>query len=283
MAETVPTTIDLLSECFSLEAEHLAVLNLACLDANMEPGEYMFRQGKLNPQIVRGAVFCQMYMHEKLLTRSVALKAVKTLSEKDIPIEEALTLVGWDHAYHENIRQLRDLLLASSLISARDNSQALATCVPYQLPYLSALVQRNVVTMETADYLLSMQEKVLLSEVSFEEAVDLLSRCKKPDGKVANPEALRKPVTREIETFKGSRLGELLVASTMITPLQLISAVEEGRRRGKLTGEVLVSQGSLTEGDLKRVLNAQGRIENGSLSFAEAIGKLDPKRALPPP
>ncbi|MFN8554216.1 MAG: hypothetical protein U0103_22295 [Candidatus Obscuribacterales bacterium] len=283
MAETVPTTIDLLSECFSLEAEHLAVLNLACLEANMEPGEYMFRQGKLNPQIVRGAVFCQMYMHEKLLTRAIALRAVKTLSEKDIPIEEALTLVGWDHAYHENIRQLRDLLLASSLISARDNSQALATCVPYQLPYLSALVQRNVVTMETADYLLSMQEKVLLSEVSFEEAVDLLSRCKKPDGKVANPEALRKPVTREIETFKGSRLGELLVASTMITPLQLISAVEEGRRRGKLTGEVLVSQGSLTEGDLKRVLNAQGRIENGSLSFAEAIGKLDPKRALPPP
>jgi hypothetical protein len=100
---------------------------------------------------------------------------------------------------------------------------------------------------------------------------------------VAKPEALRKPVTREIETFKGSRLGELLVASTIITPLQLISAIEEGRRRGKLTGEVLVSQGSLTEGDLKRVLNAQGRIENGTLSFADAVGKLDPKRVLPPP
>ena len=50
MPDAVPTTIDLLSECFSLEAEHLAVLNLACIEANMEPGEYMYRQpisGKL--------------------------------------------------------------------------------------------------------------------------------------------------------------------------------------------------------------------------------------------
>jgi hypothetical protein len=73
------------------------------------------------------------------------------------------------------------------------------------------------------------------------------------------------------------------VASTIITPIQLIAAVEESRRKGKLTGEILVSQGSLTEVDLKRVLNAQGRIHNGTLTFTEAIGKLDPKRILPPP
>ncbi|CAN5270571.1 hypothetical protein BH10CYA1_BH10CYA1_36690 [soil metagenome] len=283
MPDAVPTTIDLLSECFALEAEHLAVLNLACIEANMEPGEYMYRQGKLNPQIVRGAVFCQMYMHEKLLTKPIALAAMKVLSERTVPIEEALTAVGWDHAYHDNIRQLRDLLLPSDLVSKKEISLALATCLPYQMPFLSALVQRNVLTADTADYLLSIQEKVLLNDMSFEEAIDLLSRCKKPDGKVAKPEALRRPVTREIETFKGSRLGELLVASTIVTPLQLISAVEEGRRRGKLTGEVLISQGSLSEVDLKRVLNAQGRIENGTLSFTEAIGKLDPKRVLPPP
>ncbi len=283
MPDAVPTTIDLLSECFSLEAEHLAVLNLACIEANMEPGEYMYRQGKLNPQIVRGAVLCQMYMHEKLLTKPIALAAMKVLSEQSVPIEEALTAVGWDHAYHENIRQLRDLLIPSDLVSDKQKTLALATCLPYQLPFLSALVQRNVITAGTADYVLSIQEKVLLNEMSFEEAIDLLSRCKKPDGKVAKPEALRRPVTREIETFKGSRLGELLVASTIVTPLQLISAVEEGRRKGKLTGEVLISQGSLTEIDLKRVLNAQGRIENGTLSFSEAVGKLDPKRVLPPP
>lgn len=283
MPDAVPTTIDLLSECFSLEAEHLAVLNLACIEANMEPGEYMYRQGKLNPQIVRGAVFCQMFMHEKLLTKPIALAAMKVLSEQNVPIEDALTAVGWDHAYHENIRQLRDLLIPSDLVSDKQKTLALATCLPYQLPFLSALVQRNVLTADTADYVLSIQEKVLLNEMSYEEAIDLLGRCKKPDGKVAKPESLRRPVTREIETFKGSRLGELLVASTIVTPLQLISAVEEGRRRGKLTGEVLISQGSLTEVDLKRVLNAQGRIENGTLSFAEAIGKLDPKRVLPPP
>jgi len=283
MPDAVPTTIDLLSECFSLEAEHLAVLNLACIEANMEPGEYMYRQGKLNPQIVRGAVFCQMYMHEKLLTKPIALAAMKILGEQNIPIEQALTSVGWDHAYHENIRQLRDLLLPSDLVSDKQKTLALATCLPYQLPFLSALVQRNVITADVADYVLSIQEKVLLNDMSYEEAIDLLSRCKKPDGKVAKPEALRKPVTREIETFKGSRLGELLVASTIVTPLQLISAIEEGRRKGKLTGEVLISQGSLTEVDLKRVLNAQGRIENGTLSFADAVGKLDPKRVLPPP
>jgi hypothetical protein len=283
MPDAVPTTIDLLSEAFNLEPEHLAVLNLACIEADLEPGEYMFRQGKLNPQIVRGAILCQMFMHEKLLTRPIAFNAMKILSEQGCAIELALTRAGWDYPYFENIRQLRDLLIQSQLITEQQKTHAFATCFNFQLPFLSALAQRNVLTPEAADYVLSLQEKILLSELSFEEAVDLLSRCKKPDGKVAKPDATRKPVTREIETFKGGRLGELLVASTIITPIQLIAAVEESRRKGKLTGEILVSQGSLTEVDLKRVLNAQGRIQNGTLTFTEAIGKLDPKRVLPPP
>jgi hypothetical protein len=49
-----------------------------------------------------------------------------------------------------------------------------------------------------------------------------------------------------------------------------------------LVGETLVEQGSLTEVDLKRALNAQGRVQNGNLTVAEAVGKLDPKRVFDP-
>ncbi|HEY9678736.1 MAG TPA: hypothetical protein V6C76_12055 [Drouetiella sp.] len=282
MAQSVPTTIDLLSECFSLEAEQLAVLNLACIESGMEPGEYMFRQGNLNPAIIRGAVLCQMYMHEKLLTKPVTISAMKILGAQNCTIEEALAQAGWDFSYYENVRQLRDLLLDSGLISDKDKTLAFATCLNFQIPFLSTLVQRNALTADAADYVLSIQEKLLLQEIAYEEAIEFLSRCEKPDGKIAKPEVASRPVTKEIEVFKGSRLGELLVASTIITPLQLVSALEEGRRKGKLTGEVLISQGSLSEVDLKRVLNAQGRVENGSLTFDEAVGKLDPKRVLPP-
>jgi hypothetical protein len=280
--EAVPSTIELLSECFSLEPEHLAALNLACMAAGIEPGEYMYRQAKLAPQVVRGAILCQLYMQERLLPKLQAFSAVKLVSETQCTIEDALVKVEWDYAYYENIRQLRDLLLQSELISDKQKTQAFATCLGFQLPFLSVLVQRQVMTADTADYVLSIQQMVLQDGMSFEEAVDLLSRCKKPDGSLARPEAAKKPVTREIK-FKGGRLGELLVASTIITPLQLIAGVEEGRRKGKLTGEALVMQGSLTEVDLKRALNAQGRIESGNLTFAEAVGKLDPKRILPPP
>ncbi len=280
--ESVPSTIELLSECFSLQPEHLAALNLACIESGFEPGEYMYRQAKLSPQIVRSAILCQLFMQEKLLPKPLAFSAMKLVSQTQCPIEDALVQVDWDYAYYENIRQLRDLLLQSELISDKQKTQAFATCLSFQLPFLSVLVQRQVMTADTADYVLSIQEMILQDLMSFEEAVDLLSRCKKPDGSLARPEAAKKPVTREIE-FKEGRLGELLVASTIITPLQLISAVEEGRRKGILFGEMLVLQGSLSEVDLKRALNAQGRIENGNLTFAEAVGKLDPRRILPPP
>lgn len=281
--DSVTTTLELISECFSIEPETLAVINLACIESGIEPGEYMHREGKITRELVRGAILCQLFMYEKLLAKPQALGAMQLMRELNCSAEEALVKAGWDHPYYENIRQLRDLLIQSGLINDKQKSQAYASCLGYQLPFLSVLVQRMVITADTADYVLSIQEKVLLGEMSFEEAVDLLSRCTKPDGNIAKPEAAKKPPTREIETFKGSRLGELLVASTIVTPLQLISAVEEGRRKGKLTGEVLISQGSLTEVDLKRVLNAQGRIAQGTLTFEEAVGKLDPKRILPPP
>ncbi|MGH9549848.1 MAG: hypothetical protein ACRD3W_10755, partial [Terriglobales bacterium] len=282
VTESIPTTLELLSESFSLQPEYLARINLACMESGIEPGEYLYREKQLNPAIIRGAIICQLYIQDKMLPKSVAVNAIQLVQQLNCSIEKALVNTGWDLGYFENIRQLRDLLLQSGLISERQKSMAYATCLEFHLPFLHALVQRQTMTEETADYVLTVQQGVLQHRITFEEAVDLLGRCRKPDGSLAKPEAAGKPISIVVEKITGSRLGELLVASTIITPIQLIRAVEEGRSRGKLTGEVLVEHGSLSEIDLKRALNAQGRIENGTLTFAEAVGKLDPKRILPP-
>jgi len=247
----------------------------------MEPGEYLYRNGQKSGQLIRSAILCQLYILEKLLQKEEAVSAMRLVSESDCAIEDALDKVGWPRDYYENIRQLRDLLLESGLITDKQKTLAYATCFPFQLPFLSALVQRQALNEETADYALAVQYMILKENLPIEEAIDLLGRCKRPDGTVAKPESAKKPPARQLKIPQG-RLGELLVGSTICTHIQVIAAVEEGRRRGKLVGEMLVEHGSLSEADLKRALNARGRVQSGSLTVAEAIAKLDPKRFIAP-
>jgi hypothetical protein len=280
-ADSVPSVLELLSACAHISPDNLARLNLAGMESGKEMGEFLYRDGGQNPQLVRGAIICQLYVLEKLMTREEAENAMRVVGQNSCTIEEAMDKIGWSRAYYENVRHLRDLLLASSLINDKQKTLAYATCFPFQVPFLRALVQRQALTEETADYVLSVQYMTLNEDLPFEEAVDMLGRCNKPDGKMAKPELAKKPPMKQVH-FTGGRLGELLVKSTIINQLQLIAGVEEARQKGQLVGETLVEQGSLTEVDLKRVLNAQGRVQSGNLTVAEAIAKLDPKRFITP-
>jgi hypothetical protein len=278
-AESVPSVLELLSACANVSPDNLARLNLAGMESGKEMGEFLYRDGGQNPQLVRGAIICQLYVLDKMLTREEAENAMRVVGQNSCTIEEALDKIGWPRAYYENVRHLRDLLLASGLINDKQKSLAYATCFPFQVPFLAALVQRQALTAGTADYVLSVQYMILKEGLPFEEAVDMLGRSSKPDGKMAKPELATKPAMKLVH-FTGARLGELLLKSTIINQVQLIAGVEEGRRKGQLVGETLVEQGTLTEVDLKRALNAQGRVQNGNLTVAEAIAKLDPKRFI---
>jgi len=280
-AESVPSVLELLSAASNVSPDNLARLNLACIESGKEMGEFLYRDGGQNPQLVRGAIICQLYVLDKMLPRDEAESAMRVVGQNSCPIEQALDKIGWPRAYFENVRHLRDLLLTSSLINDKQKTLTYATCFPFQLPFLSALVQRQALTEETADFVLSVQYMILNENLPLEEAIDLLGRCTKPDGILAKPELATKPPMRQVH-FTGSRLGELLVKSTIINQIQLIAALEDGRRKGQLLGETLIEHGSLTEVDLKRALNAQGRVHNGNLTVAEAIAKLDPKRIITP-
>ncbi|MCB0918084.1 MAG: Flp pilus assembly complex ATPase component TadA [Actinobacteria bacterium] len=54
-----------------------------------------------------------------------------------------------------------------------------------------------------------------------------------------------------------AQLGEILLTEGLITPEQFSQAMDEQRRTGKMLGAILVSQGSITEGDLVKALASQ--------------------------
>ncbi len=278
MQRSLTTVCDLLSSCFSLTSEDLARINLASSQQGITQGEFLFREGAVSAQVVRAAILCQLYMKERLLPSQLAISAVRLVNQINVPIEGALDKLGWDRAYYENIRQISELLVKSETIDEQAKSLAYELCFDNRLPFLAALVQRQALSGPTADYALTLQHTILRGELSFNDAVELLRKHNHQDDEAVRGERLRGLSAREVPgalSTKGIRLGELLVAARLITSVQLIAAVEKGRTRGQLVGEVLVEDGALSEEALERTLSVQSQIDNGELSVEEGVNELN--------
>ncbi|HEY9790836.1 MAG TPA: tetratricopeptide repeat protein [Candidatus Obscuribacterales bacterium] len=70
------------------------------------------------------------------------------------------------------------------------------------------------------------------------------------------------------------RIGELLVEAEILTPEQLPVGLKEAERRSVRLGEVLVTLRYLSSDDLENVLQAQTRLNEGTLRVNQAIGAL---------
>jgi len=277
MQRALTTVCDLLSSCFSLTSEDLARINLASAESGITQGEFLFREGAVSAHVVRAAILCQLFMKERLMPRQLAISAVQLVSQINVPIEEALSKLGWDRAYYENIRQMSELLLKSALIDESAKALAYELCFDNRLPFLAALVQRQAVTGAHADYALTLQHLILRGSISFDRAVELLKKHKKSDAASIGSKddsAAEEATLPEFPVPKGIRLGELLVAAALVTSVQLIAAVEKGRIRGQLVGEILVDDGALSADALEHALTVQKKIDNGIVSIEEGVTEL---------
>jgi hypothetical protein len=278
MQRSLTTVCDLLSSCFSLTSEDLARINLASSKQGLTQGEFLYREGAVSAQVVRAAILCQLYMKDRLLPAQLAVSAVRLVNQINVPIEEALNKLGWDRAYYENISQMSELLVKSETIDEQAKAVAYELCFDNRLPFLAALMQRQALSGPTADYALTLQHAILRGELSFNDAVELLRKHNHKDDETVKGARFRSqsrpldvPVT---SSTKGIRLGELLVAARLITSVQLIAAVEQGRTRGQLVGEVLVEEGALSPEALETALSVQSKIDNGELSVEEGVNAL---------
>jgi hypothetical protein len=250
----------LLCDCELIPRVELAKITAAAAHQELTMGQYLTRNKMADTQIVRSAVVCQLMLRRKWLTYEIAVDALKIVMKEKCAVEAALYNLKWNRAYFENLFQISELILKSGLVGTADISLAQDVCLKDESPLLSVLVRRNTISDRVADEILSVHEKLLLKEVTFEQAVDLLR-------KGAQPSELKEGMPE----FQPLRLGEILMAADLVTSVDLIAAIEKGRTEKKRFGAILVRDYGMNEDVLHRALFIQTQINSEYISVFDGI------------
>ncbi len=135
-------------------------------------------------------------------------------------------------------------------------------------PLLSVLVRRGTISDVQADKVLSLHELIVQNELTVAEATREL-RQYLGDETVAPFEDA--PPRAQI------RLGEILLAASMVSSSDLIAAIEKGRAERLRFGEVLVRDFGFSQERLNQALSVQTQIKNEFISLYDGVQMLSIK------
>lgn len=136
------------------------------------------------------------------------------------------------------------------------------------------------------DAMLNLESLVASDSLSIATAIEVLTMCKQQGEKMSFSTAMAELNLEDLATKAKARIGELLVASNLVSQMQLLPAVEQSILGKMRLGDALVARRLITPNELAIVLDAQSRIHRGAVTVEQAVERLKqlrPQPVMPPP
>ncbi len=255
-----------------LDSEHVSAVLSECSKRQITPGEFLFSSQAMKPEVIRAAILVQLLLKERLITQATAVKVVQKTTNLNCPLEEALEKCDWDKRYSEHLKLVADLLSGSGVISRDQKEEVLDICLDSRLPITKLLLEKRAINDFTADVILAVTVLLKKEAISFEQAVKLIKLTASRNCSLE--EALDMCQIQSAPHLRSIKLGELLLAADFVSAKQLMSAIEQGLIQRKRLGEILVSEGLLSNNALRAALAIQDGIKRGLVSAQEGITQL---------
>jgi hypothetical protein len=237
------------------------------LKTGLPVGRVLVGSGFLTEPEFKAAVTAQSLVRENLLPMDLAINSLRHARQKRLSFEEALKEMGWRSEYYETTNRLGDLMVEAGCMKAEDLEGALDACFTSGLPLGRVLVLRGVCN-EMLTYA-ALTAQVLLREgnITREQAVQGLKIVSQR--KITMEESLDQ---QGLSAKRGHtiRLGELLMLASLVSEIDLLSAVERGMLDEQPIGQVLVRVGLITEQTLEQALQLQGLVTRAQLKPLDA-------------
>lgn len=240
-------------------------------DKGITAGQYLTTYGGVKPSLVRASILSLLLTHDKLLPTNTAVAALQLMSRETISFDQALEKAGFKKAYIEHVKLICSLLQRSGCISLQDREVAYELCVTHELPIVQILIKRGAINDLIGDVVLLLEKLVGQDVLSYEQAVQALSEAH--GKKVGLHEALQ-GLGHQNKLSQNLRLGELLLAAGIVTPHDLLGAVESALYKKQYMGEVLVEQGLLSKDLLEAALAIQRRINDEAVTPSQGIEQM---------
>jgi len=219
----------------------------------------------LNPATIRAAIEAQSMIKDGLLELYDAREAMGMVYRKKWMLSDALIGLGVE-AYASKGTRLGELLSAAKFINEEQLDMSLRVSDTSGLPLGRVLLLLNRISTPSLELALSLQKEVRLGQLNLEQAQSKLEK------------ELMLPIPPQPQADSNGqkiKLGEMLVLARLLTPTEVLSAVDMAQANDKMIGEVLIEMGWVSEDLLTATLKLQEMIWKSQLSSAKAADLLN--------
>jgi hypothetical protein len=237
-------------------------------------GRVLMSIGELTERDLESALEVQALLRDSVISADFGVRALNIAVKGCLSIEESFKKLGWKPPSTEYAAsgEFGDLLLEAGILSRAALESAMRQSQENRLPLGRCLVLSR--SISSALLVSSLTAQILLRDgkIKRQQAIDALKSAATKHQSLENS-------LEEVGVFKSSansiRVGDLLVASGLITDGDKISAIEVGLNEQKPIGQILIQSGKITNQQLQDCLRLQEKVSAGNLTAAQAAEILD--------
>jgi len=251
-------------------ADMLSIAN----ETSMPVGRVFVLTGVISENDLENLVLCQSFLKEKLLDIEQAKKAMHFAKENKVPLEQALTHLGW--APSDSLQEttpLGELLIASNYISRTQLEAALSHQKKSGLPFGRTLVLGGTISESLLAAAVNAQIMIRDQKIDREQAVVALKESRRRQ--ISFEKSLQAKGFYDLPKRSAPRIGEILTFAGVISDSELVGALETGLITKLPVGEVLVNSRLMTREVLDAALASQKLLADSAIGFGEVRTILD--------
>lgn len=237
--ETTNRLGDLLVEAGCLDQKDLDEALDACFTSGLPLGRVLVLRGMVNEMLTYAALTAQVLLREGNIDREQALEGLKGVAQRKITMEESLDQQGLSARRGHTIR-LGELLMLANLVSEIDLLSAVERGMLDEQPIGQVLVRVGLITEQTLEQALILQEAVTKAHIRPLDAAEILKKVRKTGMSIerALDELRNKDQGKNSDTME---VPELLRAAGLLSHTDMIKSIDCSSVTGTPVEEVLTS------------------------------------------
>jgi tetratricopeptide (TPR) repeat protein len=259
---------DLVIDLDMVSREHLEEALSISRETSLPLGRVLVMSNLMSDEDLKNVVRCQTLLKEHAIELKLAKQAMAQVRQMRITLDESLALLGWDSVNQRELVPLGKLLMAANFVSRNQLERALEKHEATGLPFGRILVLGGVLSESLLSAAVNAQILVRDKKLTEEQAVEALKVAARRQ--ISIEVLLKEKGFYDLPNRSCPRIGEILLFCDLISPNELVNALEVGLVAKKPIGEVLVDAKLLNNEILQAVLHVQNLIAESKLTINEA-------------
>jgi hypothetical protein len=261
---------DLLVEAGCMNASDLEGALDACFTSGLPLGRVLVLRGVCNEMLTYAALTAQVLLREGNITREQALEGLKIVNQRKITMEESLDQQGLIAKRGHTIR-LGELLMLASQVSEIDLLSAVERGMLDEQPIGQVLVRVGLITEQTLDQALQLQNLVTRAQLRPLDAAEVLKKVRKTGVSIEKAIAELSGTANSSNSFDVMEMPELLRAAGLLAHTDMIKSIDHSSSSGLPVEQVLMNNHLVDQVTMDAASRCQALLKAGQISQEQCV------------